>query len=188
MSTERGAAGVTPIAMQFIDSTGAIVYNGSSSNANRPLMIGFRGGAETFSNEDMFLANTPVIATWSYNGGAKADINSFGFTRNPDASGQAPATFADTLWGPLGQHTCCIGGANTNSLIGRENGSGPNQLDWAAVLIYDKVLTDQEMTQVVSFLGNEYGIPAVPEPHSLLLMMLGGIFMLPLSRRCRRNR
>ena len=183
MSTERTTSGVTSLAMQYLDGKGVIVYDGASGVSSRELMVGFRGAQETYSSPNMFVGNQPVIATWSYDGGTKTDVNSYDFRRNPGANGQVANTFEETDWGPVNKNNCCIGGASTASLIGRENAPGGIPLDWAAVLIYDRQLNETEMTQVMGALGTQYGIPSIPEPSSAMLMVLGGFFLVPWNRR-----
>ncbi len=155
----------TPIAQQTIDfpgSTpggpsfpGAIVYD---QGVNQ-LRVGFRNRKGTFSNPDMFVQDVPVIAMWSYNGGGGNDINSFDMRRNPNAFGQAPGTYDATDWGPL-ESAGFVGSNNHTDFIGGENSPG-NAREWAALLVYDHVLSEEDQIQVMDFLGNEYGIPSV---------------------------
>ena len=111
------------------------------------------------ANNDMFVQDVPVIAMWSYNNGEGSDPNSFDMRRNPNASGQAPGNYDATDWGPLNAARF-VGGNSSTDFIGGESFPG-NAREWAALLVYDHVLTESEQIQVMDFLGNEYGIPSV---------------------------
>jgi len=143
----------TPITASF---PGAIVYD---YGPNQQLMVGFRNRDMIHSNHNMFEQDVPVITMWSYNGGGGNDINSFDMRRNPNAFGQAPGTYDATDWGPL-ETAGFVGSFSAIDYIGGEGGIG-NEREWAALLVYDHVLSESEQIQVMDFLGNEYGIPSV---------------------------
>ncbi|MCH2184228.1 MAG: PEP-CTERM sorting domain-containing protein, partial [Mariniblastus sp.] len=158
----------TPIAQQTIDfpgSTpggpsfpGAIVYD---QGVNQ-LRVSFRNRKGTLSNHNMFVEDVPVIAMWSYSGGGASDPSSFDMRRSPNAFGQAPGTYDATDWGPLNTQGLVGGGAGVGhtDFIGGETSPG-NPREWAALLVYDHVLSEEDQVQVMDFLGNEYGIPSV---------------------------
>ena len=158
----------TPIAQHNVDYLGsrpngdgahwpgAIVFD---SGPSRQLAVGFRNRNQMYSNPNMFEQDVPVIAMWSYNGGPGSDISSFDMRRNPNDFGQAPGTYDATDWGPL-EAAGFVGSNNHTDYIGGENSAG-NAREWAALLVYDHVLSEEDQVQVMDFLGNEYGIPSV---------------------------
>ena len=164
------------IAQMTLDGNGAIVYNrnvggnidqGGTTEHFRQLMVGIRDDVEFFSKGDVFLKNEPVVVNWTYGGGDRRpsgaqDDTSFQFYKNglPWTAGETCCEFAPGQGG--------IGGSATDNRIGKEAGPGA-AVDWAEVLIYDDVLTDDERRQVTEYLGEKYGIdipipPIVFEP------------------------
>ena len=154
------------IAQLSVNGQGAIVYNRHSSppatidqggvtTLERQLMVGIRGGKEFFSESDMFQTGIPAIITWSYGGGDQSP-----------AGLDDPASFkfykSGAPWGPV--ETCCaIGGSASDNRIGKEAGPGL-AADWAEVLIYNRVLADNERNDVSKYLGDKHGIEFVPPP------------------------
>ena len=147
------------IAQHTVGGSGVIVYDAPANQ----LMVGFRGGnTHNLSDANMFVPNQPTIVTWDYNGGARSNLASYAMYRNPLVDGSPPASLAATEWGPSSQFGA-IWGAAVDNRIGKEAGPG-QPADWAAVLVYDRVLSGTELTHVMSFLGNEYGVPSVVAP------------------------